>query len=205
MAKLTPSIYADQVWTDQRVRRLRLLVGPRVSGKLLRVWREDSLVVCPLIVIQGLKKDDQRWFNTPRCLPSVVSGPSLKPDVIESTVSEAIPQTGGRISLSITDDSDLLGSLVADAAALADATRRPMASLDSSIMCDIEQLPHWHGQFHEWVDMMNFLARGWTMNTDVFRRNGQIEGLSISVTKHETAQLLTVLRRNKPVVLSSSR
>ena len=217
LAKLSPSIYADQVWTDHRVRRLQRMIGPRVESKLIRVWSDDSLVVCPLIVIHGLKKDDQRWFNSPRSMPTVVSGPPLDFATMSSVVADAIPsldrvhgpavdnEINDRPLFEMTDDSEQIALLHADLAKLNETEPHRMFALDAEIMAEVKQLPNWCNQFHEWVEMMNFLSRGWSMTADVFRRQGRVDGLSINVNKHGIDHPLSVLRRGAPVVLSSQR
>src|SRR5687768_2535951 len=66
LSRLSGSIYHHYDWTAHTARRLEGF-GPVTFG-YLRMWDGDSLIGCPVV------KFCDRWFNTPRAVPAILSG-----------------------------------------------------------------------------------------------------------------------------------
>jgi len=163
-----PSVYHRWEWAEQSRRRAaHLLPHLDVDVSYLRVWSGDTLVSCPMLMI------DDVWFNVPRAVPLVVEGGPIDPiRVIMDAASEDF-------EIDLIDDSKQLDNIDAvewELNADADDTRsrQALAPPDVAIMRHRLTFPT-EFDADTWFDALKWVERSgladvWFVE---FRRNDE--------------------------------
>lgn len=99
------SLYHQWGWAEQSRRRVsRQLPHLTVDAAYLRIWEDDTLIAVPLILI------DDIWYNAPRSIPMVISGPPIDPTPV---IDQAADWSGTDIV--VIDDGQQIARIVATA------------------------------------------------------------------------------------------
>lgn len=103
LARRAPSVYHRWEWSEQSRRRVtRFCPGVNVETAYLRVWHDEALIVCPILLIGDL------WYNTPRAEPVLIQGAV---DDAWQAIDEATEEYGELIIH--RDDSEQLAEIQA--------------------------------------------------------------------------------------------
>lgn len=98
ISHLAPTVYHELSWTVASVARIRTQTSLPVSFGYARVWvGADTLVGCPLIRL------GERWFNTPRAVPLVLTGTHVSASAAIQRAMDRVERLRGRLVLH--DDS----------------------------------------------------------------------------------------------------
>jgi hypothetical protein len=162
LCRLAADPYHHPAWVEASVARLRLQTKRPVDAHYLRVWDDDTLIGCPVIVIDG------EMFNAPRSTPRILSGTPIVDPVgyMEMSVDVEFGAT-----LVIHDDSALTDTINAAADRLR-RTRtdvRQCPSMTGDDIDDIDAAIRWRNRSERtvWIDGLRRAARtSWTLLLD---------------------------------------
>lgn len=168
------SVYHQWGWAEQSRRRVARIISD-VDVAYLRVWSHDSLVTCPLILI------DDVWFNVPRSQPLVLDGPPVDPiAVIESAADIE------NVDIELVNDCDQIAELRQLAWQLAhDAddvrSRRSFAPADVQAMSAVLNFASDEAA-EAWFEAVGWVWRsGFDARLVEYRRNDEVIGWTIDV------------------------
>lgn len=168
LSNLADSPYHDPAWTYQSVARIRLQARASVSCGYVRVWHSDTMIGCPVIRV------NDRWFNSPRASPTVLSGPPVDEPSRHIMQSAAKVRDPGRElvginGIVISHDTSQLAEIARAAQALDEraVSHRDHLSLTKTEITLLAKTIPWQtdDEWQHWVDVITRLWRAgsWKM------------------------------------------